>query len=66
MANKSIKELKNLIEKDIKRQEESIKQFENNTNPQIIELYLAAKARKEALNDVLYYIITGSKIGFTE
>lgn len=65
MASKSLKELKGMIEKDIKRQEEFIKQFENNKNPQIIELYLVAKARKEALEDVLYYINTGSKINFS-
>ena len=62
MANKSLKELKIVIEKAIKEQEESINNFAGNNNPQIKELYITAQAKKDVLEGILYYINTGSKI----
>lgn len=62
MANKSLKELKFIIEKAIKEQEESINNFAENNNPQIKELYITAQAKKDVLEGILYYINTGSKI----
>jgi len=62
MAHKSLKELKFVIEKAIKEQEESINNFTGNNNPQIKELYIAAQAKKDVLEGILYYINTGSKI----
>jgi hypothetical protein len=62
MAHKSLKELKFVIEKAIKEQEESINNFAENNNPQIKELYITAQAKKDVLEGILYYINTGSKI----
>ena len=62
MVNKSLKELKFIIEKAIKEQEESINNFAENNNPQIKELYITAQAKKDVLEGILYYINTGSKI----
>ena len=62
MANKSLKELKFIIEKAIKEQEEYINNFVENNNPQIKELYITAQAKKDVLEGILYYINTGSKI----
>jgi len=62
MAHKSLKELKFVIEKAIKEQEESINNFTGNNNPQIKELYIIAQAKKDVLEGILYYINTGSKI----
>jgi len=61
MARKSLKELKSIIENEIKKQEESINVFAGNNNPQVKELYIEAQAKKEVLEGILYYINTGSK-----
>ncbi len=61
MARKSLKELKFIIENEIKKQEESINVFAGNNNPQVKELFVAAQAKKDVLEGILYYINTGSK-----
>ena len=61
MARKSLKELKSIIENAIKEQEEYINIFAENDNPQVKELFIAAQAKKDVLEGVLYYINTGSK-----
>jgi len=57
----SLKELKRAIEKAIKEQEEYANIFAGNSNPQVRELFIAAQAKKDVLQGVLYYINTGSK-----
>ena len=65
MSNrKSLSELKESILMDIKYQENSIKSFEGDKNPQIKEMYNNAKIRMEAMQDVLKYIESGSKYQF--
>ncbi len=61
MEDKSLKELKCVIEKAIKEQEEYINIFTGNNNPQVKELFIAAQAKKDVLEGILYYINTGSK-----
>ncbi len=61
MAYKSLKELKRIIEEAIKEQEEYINIFAGNNNPQVKELFIAAQAKKDVLEGILYYINTGSK-----
>ena len=61
MAYKSLKELKCIIEEAIKKQEEYINIFAGNDNPQVKELFIAAQAKKDVLEGILYYINTGSK-----
>ncbi len=61
MAYKSLKELKRIIEEAIKEQEEYINIFAGNDNPQVKELFIAARAKKDVLEGILYYINTGSK-----
>jgi len=61
MAYKSLKELKCVIEEAIKEQEEYINIFAGNNNPQVKELFIAAQAKKDVLEGILYYINTGSK-----
>ena len=58
---KSLKELRCIIEKAIKEQEEYINIFAGNDNPQVRELFVAAQAKKDVLKGILYYINTGSK-----
>mgnify|MGYP001193254058 CR=1 FL=1 len=62
MAHKSLKELKTVIEKAIKEQEEHINAFAGNDNPQVKELFIAARAKKDVLEGILHYINTGSKV----
>jgi len=57
----SLKELKRVIEKAIKEQEEYINIFAGNNNPQVKELFIAAQAKRGVLEGILYYINTGSK-----
>ena len=46
MAYKSLKELKRIIEEAIKEQEEYINIFAGNDNPQVKELFIAARAKR--------------------
>lgn len=62
MARKSLKELKSIIENEIKKQEEYINIFAQSDNPQVKELFVAAQAKKDVLEGILYYINTGSKV----
>ena len=62
MAYKSLKELKCVIEKAIKEQEEYINAFAGNDNPQVKELFVVAQAKKDVLKGILHYINTGSKV----
>lgn len=62
MAYKSLKELKGVVEQAIKKQEEYIDVFAGNDNPQVKELFIAARARKDVLEGILHYINTGSKV----
>ena len=64
MKRKSLVELKNVIIKDLEYQNDNIKTFQGNENPQIKEIYNKAIVRAEALEDVLNYINTGSKYQF--
>lgn len=57
----SLRELKRVVEKAIKEQEEYINIFAGNDNPQVRELFVAAQAKKDVLKGILYYINTGSK-----
>ncbi len=61
MAYKSLKELKRIVEEAIKKQEEYINIFAGNNNPQVKELFIAAQAKKDVLEGILYYVTTGSK-----
>jgi len=61
MAYKSLKELKHIVEKAIKEQEKFINAFEGSDNPQVKELFIATQAKKDLLQEILYYINTGSK-----
>lgn len=63
-SRKSLAELKESILMDIASQENSIKSFEGDENPQIKEMYNNAKIRMEAMQDVLQYIESGSKYQF--
>ena len=64
MAGKSLKELKELITKDIEYQADSIESFKNSDNPQVKEMYNQATIRHEALKDILLYIENGSRYQF--
>jgi len=58
---KSLKELKRIIEKALEKQEEYINVFSGSDNPQVKELFIAAQAKKDLLQGILYYINTGGK-----
>lgn len=66
MSRKSLKELKELILKDM----ECGKKFLNDeyisksNNPQVVEMKLKAQARLDAMEDVLVYVTKGGKYGF--
>ena len=62
MAYKSLRELKRIVEEAIKEQEKFINVFAGNDNPQVKELFIAAQAKKDVLEGILYYINTGSKV----
>ena len=61
MAHKSLRELKRIVKEAIKEQEKFINAFAGNDNPQVKELYIAAQAKKDVLEGILYYVTTGSK-----
>jgi len=60
-TNKSLKELKRIVEEAIKEQEKFVNAFAGNNNPQVKELFIAAQAKKDVLEGILYYVNTGSK-----
>lgn len=66
MKNKSLKELKPIIESDIQYNKNNLEAWEGDQNPQIKIMYIQAQARIEALENVLDYIKTGSKIMFEQ
>ena len=55
MGNK----LRELIVRDLHITTEYMESFKNDKNPQVREMYIENKARKEALEDVLDYIKDG-------
>ena len=56
MERKSLKELKTLLERDLNVCNDYITNFKDSENPQIKEMYIQEKARKEAFEEVLLYI----------
>ena len=55
MERKSLKELKTLLERDLNVCNDYITNFKDSENPQIKEMYIQEKARKEAFEEVLLY-----------
>ena len=66
MNKKSLKELKKLIEDDIKYQDEFINLSKDNNNYQVKEMRIKAENRKESMEVVLNYINNGSKVLFNK
>lgn len=65
MSNrKSLKELKENVEKEIAYVLDNIQAFEGNENPQVKEMYIQNKAKLESLKDVLDYINHGTTYQF--
>ena len=63
---KSLVELGKLIKKDIEYEKSFLECVKGSENTQIKESILKAEARKEAMEAVLHYILTGSKLYFQE
>lgn len=63
---KSLIELKSLVESDITYTKNEIEKLKQDKNPQIQEMYFMYKGRLEALEDILQYTKTGSKVFFNK
>ena len=57
-------ELLEVLESQLIKQNNTLKQFENDNNPQIKELYNIALGSKDILEATIYFIKTGSKLYF--
>lgn len=62
---KSLKQLKELIGKDLKSCKEFMQSTEGDENPQIKEMYFENEVRAKALQDVIDYIEQGVKYQFS-
>lgn len=57
-------ELLEVLESKLIEQNNAVKQFENDNNPQIKELYNIALGSRNTLEATIHFIKTGSKIYF--
>lgn len=66
MKRKSLRELKELVLKDIECNKNFLNDeyIQKDQNPQVIEMKTSAKSRIEAMESILEYIQTGAKYGF--
>lgn len=66
MNRKSLKELKELILKDMEYENKFLNDeyISKSDNPQVVEMKIKAQARLDAMEDVLMYVTKGEKYGF--
>lgn len=66
MNRKSLKELKELILKDMECEKKFLNDeyISKSNNPQVVEMKLKAQARLDAMEDALVYVTKGEKYGF--
>ena len=61
---KSLRELKSLVEADIKYNKDFVDSINDDKNPQVVAMVNDAKSRVEAMKAVLLYISTGENFLF--